>query len=40
MYQSFLNREYVDQARLAGAEGCLLKDEVDKELLSAIETLR
>ncbi len=33
-------REYVDQARLAGAEGYLLKDEVDKELLSAIETLR
>jgi DNA-binding NarL/FixJ family response regulator len=33
-------REYVDQARLAGAEGYLLKDEVDKELLSAIETIR
>jgi two-component system, NarL family, response regulator NreC len=33
-------REYVTQARLAGAEGYLLKDEVDKELLSAIETLR
>ena len=33
-------QEYVDQARLAGAEGYLLKDEVDKELLSAIETLR
>jgi DNA-binding NarL/FixJ family response regulator len=33
-------REYVDQARLAGAEGYLLKDEVDKELLAAIETLR
>jgi len=33
-------REYVDQARLAGAEGYLLKDEVEKELLSAIETLR
>jgi two-component system, NarL family, response regulator NreC len=33
-------REYVDQARLAGAEGYLLKDEVDKELLLAIETLR
>lgn len=33
-------REYVDQARLVGAEGYLLKDEVDKELLSAIETLR
>jgi two-component system nitrate/nitrite response regulator NarL len=33
-------REYVDQARLAGAEGYLLKDEVDKEILSAIETLR
>ena len=33
-------REYVYQARLAGADGYLLKDEVDKELLSAIETLR
>ena len=33
-------REYVDQARLAGAEGYLLKDEADKELLLAIETLR
>lgn len=32
--------EYADQARLAGAEGYLLKDEVDKELLSAIKTLR
>jgi DNA-binding NarL/FixJ family response regulator len=33
-------REYVDQARSAGAEGYLLKDELDKELLAAIETLR
>jgi len=33
-------REYVQQARLAGAEGYLLKDEVDKQLLSAIEILR
>lgn len=33
-------REYVDQARLAGAEGYLLKDEVEKELLLAIEALR
>jgi two-component system nitrate/nitrite response regulator NarL len=33
-------REYVDQARLAGAEGYLLKDEVEKALLPAIETLR
>jgi DNA-binding NarL/FixJ family response regulator len=33
-------REYLDQARLAGAEGYLLKDEVEKELLSAIEALR
>jgi DNA-binding NarL/FixJ family response regulator len=32
--------EYVNQARLVGAEGYLLKDEVDEELLSAIETLR
>lgn len=34
------SREYVNQARLAGAEGYLLKDEADKELLLAIETLR
>ena len=33
-------QEYVDQARLAGAEGYLLKDEMDKQLLVAIETLR
>jgi DNA-binding NarL/FixJ family response regulator len=33
-------REYLAQARLAGAEGYLLKDEVDKKLLTAIETLR
>ena len=33
-------REYVDQARLAGAEGYLLKDGVEKELLPAIEALR
>lgn len=33
-------REYVDQAKGAGAEGYLLKEEVDKELLSAIATLR
>ena len=33
-------REYVDQARLAGADGYLLKDEVIKELLPAIEALR
>jgi len=33
-------REYVDRARLAGAEGYLLKDEVIKELLPAIEALR
>ena len=33
-------REYVRHARLAGAEGYLLKDEVEKELLSAIDTLR
>jgi two-component system, NarL family, response regulator NreC len=32
--------EYVDQARRAGAEGYLLKDEVDQELLAAIDTLR
>ena len=33
-------REYVDQARLAGADGYLLKDEAIKELLPAIEALR
>jgi DNA-binding NarL/FixJ family response regulator len=33
-------REYADQAKLAGAEGYLLKDEVDKELLAAIGILR
>ena len=33
-------REYVEQARLAGAEGYLLKDEIGKELLAAIEALR
>ena len=34
------HREYADQASLAGAEGYLVKDEMDKELLPAIETLR
>jgi DNA-binding NarL/FixJ family response regulator len=33
-------REYVNQARLAGADGYLLKDEVDKELFPAISALR
>jgi two-component system response regulator NreC len=33
-------REYVNQARLVKADGYLLKDEVDKELLLAIDTLR
>jgi len=33
-------REYLEQVRLAGAEGYLLKDELDKELLAAIDTLR
>jgi two-component system response regulator NreC len=33
-------QEYVDQARMVGADGYLLKDEVDKELLAAIEALR
>lgn len=32
--------EYLDQARLAGADGYLLKEEVDKELLSAIRSIR
>jgi len=34
------HREYVKQARLAGAEGYLLKDDANKELLPAIEALR
>jgi DNA-binding NarL/FixJ family response regulator len=33
-------REYVDRARLAGADGYLLKDEMDTELLPAIAILR
>jgi DNA-binding NarL/FixJ family response regulator len=33
-------RQYVDQARRAGAEGYLLKDNLDKELLPAIDTLK
>ena len=33
-------REYVDQARMAGAEGYILKDEAIRELLPAIEALR
>lgn len=33
-------REYVDQARMAGAEGYILKDEAVRELLPAIEALR
>ena len=41
MILTFHNRrEYLAQARQAGAEGYLLKDEVDKELLSAIATLK
>jgi two-component system, NarL family, response regulator NreC len=31
---------YVEQARLIGAEGYLLKEEVDHELLSAIDLIR
>jgi len=34
------NREYLDQALLAGAEGYLLKEEMDRELLPAIAALR
>jgi len=34
------NREYLDQALLAGAEGYLLKEEMDRELLPAITALR
>ncbi|MFH1595247.1 MAG: response regulator transcription factor [Pseudomonadota bacterium] len=34
------NQEYLDQARLAGAEGYLLKEEMDRELLPAIAALR
>jgi two-component system, NarL family, response regulator NreC len=33
-------REYLFEAQAAGAEGYLLKDEMDKELLPAIATLR
>jgi DNA-binding NarL/FixJ family response regulator len=33
-------RQYVDQARRAGAEGYLLKDNLDRELLPAIDTLK
>ena len=33
-------REYVDRARLVGAEGYLLKDEMDRELLAAIAAVR
>ena len=33
-------REYMHQAKLAGADGYLLKEEVDKELLSAIRNIR
>jgi len=34
------SREYLDQALLAGAEGYLLKEEMDRELLPAIAALR
>lgn len=34
------NPAYVEQARLIGAEGYLLKEEVDRELLPAIELIR
>jgi DNA-binding NarL/FixJ family response regulator len=34
------NKEYLDYALAAGAEGYLLKEEVDRELFSAITTIR
>jgi DNA-binding NarL/FixJ family response regulator len=34
------NPVYVEQARLIGAEGYLLKEEVDRELLPAINVIR
>ena len=34
------NPAYVEQARLIGAEGYLLKDEVDQELLPAINQIK
>jgi DNA-binding NarL/FixJ family response regulator len=34
------NPAYVEQARLIGAEGYLLKEEVDRELLSAINLIK
>ncbi len=34
------NPAYVEQAHLIGAEGYLLKEEVDRELLGAIELIR
>jgi DNA-binding NarL/FixJ family response regulator len=34
------NPAYVEQARLIGAEGYLLKEEVDQELLSAINQIK
>ncbi len=34
------DREYLDQTLTAGADGYLLKEDIDNELLTAIETLR
>jgi DNA-binding NarL/FixJ family response regulator len=34
------DREYLDQARSAGAEGYLLKEDMDRELLPAIAAVR
>jgi DNA-binding NarL/FixJ family response regulator len=34
------NPAYVEQARLIGAEGYLLKDDIDRELLSAINLIK
>ncbi len=34
------NRAYLEQARLLGAEGYLLKEEMDRELLLAIDLIR
>ncbi len=34
------DKEYLDQAIKAGADGYMLKEDIDNELLTAIETLR
>ncbi len=34
------DKEYLDEALTSGADGYLLKEDIDNELLTAIETLR